>query len=293
MSHDLWVILIGSLVAGSCGLIGSLMVLRKLSMVGDAISHAVLPGIVIAFLFSNSMSTPVMVLGAAVFGLLATIFIQGMEHLGIQTEAAIGISFTALFAMGVVLLSLFADSVHLDLQHVLYGEIAYEPYYLITLGGITLPKAVWVMGSVFLITLFLIFLFYKELKITSFDPLLASSLGIPVLFFHYLAMGLVSLNTVAAFESVGAILVVAMLIVPGAIAYLWTNRFHRMLVLSVFFGVLSAVSGYWLAALFDVSIAGMMSVSAALLFIFSFCFSPNQGIFIRYLLRKRLRESAN
>jgi manganese/zinc/iron transport system permease protein len=291
LTHALWIILTGSLVAASCGLIGCYLILRKMAMLGDAISHAILPGVVLAFLFSNHLETLYVLVGASLVGLLSTFLIQLLHHRGIQSDAAIGVTFTSLFACGVVLVTRYADQVHLDLQHVLYGEIAYTPWDLVTMFGITMPKAVWSMGAVFLITLLIVGIFYKELKLTSFDPQMAAALGLPVAFIHYLLMSLVSLNTVAAFESVGSILVVAMIVVPGATAYLLTDRLLTMLMLSIVFGVASSVLGYAAAAAFDVSISGAMATVSGLMFMLSFLFSPRHGVLARKWAQRALSRS--
>jgi len=273
MSHGAWVVLTGMLVAASCGFVGCWLILRRMAMLGDAISHAALPGIVLAFLISHSLDSLPMLVGAASLGLLATFLVQTLNQSGVQSDAAIGVTFTSLFAAGVVLLTVFASNVHLDLQHVLYGEIAYVPWNVLTVGGVDLgPKAVWMVGGTFLLSLLVIGLFYKQFKITSFDPGMAAAIGIPVLLFHYLLMMLVSLTTVAAFESVGAILVVAMLIVPGATAYLLTDRLRVMLGLSMAVGAMSAVIGYFLAVWMNASIAGAMTMAAGGLFLIAFLF---------------------
>ncbi|MCC7439816.1 MAG: metal ABC transporter permease [Armatimonadetes bacterium] len=260
-----WIILTGALAAGACALVGSFLVLRKMAMLGDAISHAVLPGIAIAFFLTGSRAPLPMLIGAGAIGVAASVMIEALHRNGkLQQDASIGITFTWLFAVGVILISLFAGAVDLDQDCVLYGEIAYVPLDVITTGGgISLgPRAVWVVGAVFLLNLLFVILFFRQLKIVSFDSALAASLGISTALWHYALVGMVSLTTVAAFESVGAILVVAMLIAPAATAYLLTDRLKRMLVLSVASGVLSAVGGYYLAALLDGSIAGAMAVVA-------------------------------
>lgn len=294
MSNTAWIILTGSLVGASCGLVGSFLILRKMAMLGDAISHSVLLGIVGAFLISNSTDSFAMLIGATVVGLLTAFLVQVLHQFGVQSDAAIGVVFTSLFAAGVVLVSLFASRVHLDLEHVLYGEIAYIPWDTLTIFGMGLgPRAVWMIGGVFLLSLLVLALFYKELKVTSFDPQMAAAVGIPVMFIHYLLMGLVSLTTVASFESVGAILVVAMLIVPGATAYLLTDRLGVMLLLSMAVGVISAILGYGVAVVLDASIAGSMTMVAGALFSIAFIASPSHGLLSRYLARRRLqgRES--
>ena len=292
MSHAAWVILTGCLVASSCGFIGSFLILRRMAMIGDAISHAILPGIVLAFLFSHSMATITMLIGCTLVGLLTTFIIQSLDTGGVQSDAAIGVTFTAMFSVGVVLVSLYTSDIHLDLQHVLYGEIAFAPWTTLVIGGVEMPKAVWIMGGVLLLTLLVTGLFYKEMKLSSFDPHMAKAIGIPVIFIHYLLMALVSLNAVAAFESVGAILVVAMLVIPGATAYLLTDKMSVMLGLSILVGILSSVIGYVLAAQWDVSISGMMTTVAGVLFALSLLLSPRNGIITRWWLHRKWQKSA-
>ncbi len=259
-----------------------------MALVSDAISHAVLPGIVLAFLFSGSRDSLTMVVGAGILGLLTTFLIEFFHKKAkLQSDAAIGVVFTWLFAIGVVLISLFAGKVDLDQDCVLYGEIAYTPLDMIILenGNLLAPKAVVVMTSVLLIIGIIITLFYKELLLTSFDPGYATAIGFSTAFWHYLLMGMVSATTVASFESVGAILVVALLIVPPATAYLLTDNFKRMLWLSSLIGVIASASGYYLAVWMDGSIAAAIATMSGVLFAGAFVFSPTHGLLKRKLVR--------
>ncbi|MCP3774704.1 metal ABC transporter permease [Paenibacillus sp. MZ04-78.2] len=286
--NDFWILLTASLVAVSCSLLGCFLVLRKMAMIGDAISHSVLPGIVLAFLFSGSRDSLWMMLGASVIGLVTVFLIQWFHQNGVQSDASIGVVFTALFAVGVVLVSLFTRQVDLDLDCVLYGEIIHVPWETVEWNGIDIgPKAVWGLGIVLTLSALIIGLFYKQFKICAFDPAMAAAVGIPVALFHYLLMGLVSMTTVASFESVGAILVVGMLVVPAATAYLLTEKLSRMIFYSMGVGVLSAVLGYFTAAVLDASIAGCMIVVAGVLFILALLFSPTHGVVWRKFRRKQ------
>lgn len=289
--NGFWIMLIGSLVASACSVVGCFLVLRKMSMVGDAISHAVLPGIVIAFLLSGSRDTIFMLTGAIAFGLLTVYLISVFQKSGVQDDAAIGVVFTALFAIGVVLVSLYTRQVHIDLDHVLYGEIAYAPWNILSIGGVDLgPRSVWLVGSILLVNIIVISLFYKQLKICSFDPVMAAALGIPVVFFHYLLMTLVSVTTVVSFDSVGAILVVGMLIVPAATAYLLTEQLSKMIAISCIIGVACSVFGYYLAAMLDASIAGCMISVAGVLFTLAIFFSPSHGVISKVTRRRKLAQ---
>ncbi len=259
-----------------------------MALLGDAISHSVLLGIVVAFLITGDRGILPMFIGAAALGLLTAVVVQTLEHGGVTADAAIGVTFTALFALGVVLLTLYAGRVHLDLEHVLYGEIAYVPWDTLMLGGYSLgAKALWTMGGVFLINLIVVGLFFKEFKVCAFDPGMATALGLNLLVFHYIQMTLVSLTTVAAFESVGAVLAVAMLIVPGATAYLLTDNLKVMLGLSMVVGIISAVTGYALAVWLDSSIAGAMASMSGVIFLIVLLLSPTHGVIARLRARSR------
>ncbi|MCE4050785.1 MULTISPECIES: metal ABC transporter permease [Bacillaceae] len=288
MNH-FWIILIGALVGGSCSILGCFLVLRKMSMIGDAISHSVLPGIVIAFLISGTRDSLFMMLGAAAVGLITVFLIQMFQNNGVQSDASIGVVFTALFAIGVVLVSLFTRQVDIDLDCVLYGEIAYAPWDTLQIGEHSLgPRAVWGIGASFLINVLAVSLFYKQFKLSAFDPAMAAALGIPVMFFHYLLMGLVSVSTVASFESVGAILVVGMIIIPAAAAYLLTDKLSAMIIWSVMISILSSVIGYYFAYLTDTSISGMMVSVAGVIFALALLFSPTHGVVMKKWKRERM-----
>ena len=268
MAPELIIILTAILVAVPCALVGSFLVLRKMAMLGDAISHAVLPGIAVAFFLAGGPAPVPVLIGAATLGLLTVTLVEALyRSRRVKEDAAIGLVFPALFALGVFLVSRFGKHVHLDTQHVLYGEIAYAPWDTLVVGELVLgPRPLWVLGVITLLDLAFILLCYKELKLVTFDPGLAAALGFSPALVHYLLMAAVSLTTVAAFDSVGAILVVALLIVPPATAYLLTDRLPVMLALAVGAGALSAVLGYLLARALDGSIAGAMATIAGVLF---------------------------
>ncbi len=268
MTPDFWVILTGILAAAACGLIGSFLVLRKNAMLGDAISHSVLPGLVLAFLITASRNVVPMILGAGAMGLLTAYLTETLDRTGrLYKDAALAIVFTLLFSVGVILVSVYAGQIDLDQECVLYGEIAYAPWDTFVIGGADYgPRPVWILGGVLLANLLFILLFYKQLKISSFDPEIARAVGVNERLWHYLLMTMVSLTVVAAFESVGAILVVAMLIIPGATAHLLTHRLPTLLILSVVIGIACAVGGFFAASWFDASIAGFMAVVGGIIF---------------------------
>ncbi len=282
MTYTLWILLTASLVGVTCGLVGVFLILRQMAMMADAISHTVLLGIVLAFLITRELQGMHMLIGALLAGLLTAFLVQWLHSLDVQLDASMGIVFTTLFAIGVILISTSVGNAHLDVQHALMGEITFIPWEKTTLPILgEIPKATAMLGFVLFIILFMIILLYKEWKITTFDPLLAASLGIPVLLLHYIFMGMVSLTTVASFDAVGAIMVVAMLITPAASSYLWTDRLPVMLILSPLFGVMSAFLGYFIAAWIDTSISGSMAFATGIIFLISFLFSPKHGLIMK------------
>ncbi len=276
MNLALWTILTGCLVAIPCALLGTYLVLRKTVMIGDAISHAVLPGIVIAYLITGSYDSTTMLIGASVMGFVTTFLVEFFNKKGnLQADASIGVTFTGLFALGVILVSVNAGGVDLDQDCVLYGEIlttALGDHY----AGI--PTPIWFLGAVTLLVIAFIVLGYKELMITTFDPAHAAALGFAVVFWHYSLMGVVSFVTVASFESVGAILVVAFLVAPAATAYLLTDNLRKMLLLAVTIGILSSISGYYVGMWLNSSISAAMATMSGVFFTMALLLSPKSGI---------------
>ncbi|WP_019532723.1 metal ABC transporter permease [Paenibacillus ginsengihumi] len=286
MSYTAWILLTASLVGLSCGIVGAFLILRRMAMMADAISHTVLLGIVVAFLITRELSGGHMLIGAMIAGLLTAVLVQWFHSRGVQQDASIGVVFTTMFAVGVILIATQAGNAHLDVKHALMGEITFVPWQTISLPWIgEMPEATFMLSAVTIVLLLVIIAFYKEWKITSFDPALAASIGIPVVWMHYLFMSLVSVTTVASFDAVGAIMVVAMLITPAAAAYLWTDRLSVMLVVSAAFGVVSAIAGYAIAVWVDTSISGSMAFATGLVFLVSFLASPKHGLLSRYVRR--------
>ncbi len=286
---SIWIALMGFFVTTACGLVGNYLILRRMALVGDAISHSILPGLVIAFLIARNQSSTAMFIGALAAGVLTTIIIEIIHKKSrVKQDAAIGIAFTTLFAIGVILVSLYASKIDLDQECVLYGEIAFVPLEPpVTFAGINWgPLPVVRMGIITLLTGALILVFYKQLLVSSFDPGLASSLGINATVVHYALMCWLSVVVVSAFESVGAILVVAMLIMPGATASLISQRFPVVLLLTIVNAALSSVLGIHLANWLDCSTAGAMVVMATILFCLAWVFGPVDGLLRRWMRAK-------
>jgi manganese/zinc/iron transport system permease protein len=226
-----------------------------------------------------------MLLAAALTGVLASLLIEWFHRKArLQSDASIGITFTWLFAIGVILITKFAADVDLDQDCVLYGEIAYLPLDTwVSSGGLNLgPKAIWLLGGNMMLVLIFVIMGFRGLQISTFDPGFAASIGLSTVFWHYGLMSAVSLTTVFSFESVGAILVLALLVVPPSSAFLLTGKLKTMLILASIFGVLSALGGYLLATQYDASIAASMAMVSGFIFILCLIFSPSQGMLKKY-----------
>ena len=284
-SNSLWIVLMGFLVSGTCGLVGCFVVLRRMALVGDAISHSLLPGITLAFLLTHSRDTLPMMIGAIAAGVLTVALIEAIRYTSrIKADAAIGIVFSSLFAFGVIMISVFADKVDLDAECVLYGELGFIPLQEVAyFGDLAIgPEPVVRMAVTAVIAIILLIVFYKEMLVTSFDAGLAASLGISPARYQYGLTLFLSIVIVSSFESVGVVLVIAMIIFPGATALLLTDRLSNALWISTAFTALYAVFGFHLATWLNASIAGGMTVIAGVLFGIVWMASPNQGLIVQY-----------
>ena len=282
--------LIAAATAAACAIPGAFLVLRRMALVSDSISHSILLGIVLAFFLVRDLSSPILIVGAAVVGVLTVFLVELIRRTElVREDAAIALVFPALFSGGVILISRFADSVHLDIDAVLLGELAFAPFDRVVVGGYDVgPKALYVMSTVLVLNAVAVLVFYKELKLVTFDAGLAAALGFAPVLVHYGLMTFVSVTAVAAFDAVGTILVVALMIAPPATAYLLTNRLALVLAGSVAIGVASAIGGYWLAHALDASIAGSMATAAGALFALAFLFAPDRGLLA--VARRRARQ---
>lgn len=293
---DGWIVAIGVLCAVSCSLLGNFLVLRRMSLLGDAVTHAVLPGLAIAFLITGSRQNLPMFIGAVILGVLTAFFSEWIRRHGrVDEGASMGVVFTSLFALGLVIIVQAADRVHLDADCVLHGAIELTPLETMSLGFEKVPVAAVTLGGVLLANVLFVLLFFKELKIGSFDPALAATVGIPVGVMHYALMILVAVTSVASFECVGSILVVAMFVVPPATALLLTDRLPRMIWGSVFIAAGSAVLGHLGALIIpgwwgyhSTTTAGMMAVASGFLFALAMVFGPTHGILARFGRRQLL-----
>ena len=283
--------LIASLVAVACAIPGVFLVLRKMALISDAISHSILPGLVVGFFITHDLNSPLLILMGALSGILTVVLVEYIQKTKlVKEDTAIGLVFPALFSIGVLLISKNANDVHLDVDAVLLGELAFAPFDRLMINGTDIgPKSLWIIGTIFAITLSLLITFFKELKVSTFDAGLATALGFSPIVIHYGLMSVASVTTVGAFDAVGAILVVALMIAPAATAYLLTNDLTKMLVFSGLFGVFSAISGYWVAHLLDASISGSMISMLGLIFFFVYLLAPNRGL-ISVIYRNRQQQ---
>ena len=256
------ILLTGMLVGMSAALLGSFLVLRGNSMLADAISHSILFGIAIAWLLTGQTSGPVQIVGAALSGVLAVFLIETLTRTRrLRDDAAIGLVFPALFSAGVLMINVFARNVHLDEHTVLLGEIGFVWLDTVSIAGLEVPRAMLAMGVMLLLDAAFVLVFYKALKLATFDPDLARSLGLAPGLIFYAHLSLLSGTAVAAFDAVGVVLFITFVVVPPATAYLLTRRLSTMIALAMGLAAVSAPLGYALAVWLDVSIGGSMALA--------------------------------
>ena len=279
--------------ATACALLSPFLVLRKLSMVSDAISHSVLLGIVLAFFIVKDVGSPLLIAGAALFGVITVFAVEFLSGTGlVKNDDAVGIVFPMFFALAVVLITKFARNVHLDTDIVLMGEVIIAPLNRTEFLGMDLPKAFVQMGILFIVNLLFIIIFFKELKITTFDKGFAKLAGFSSVALFYALMTLSSFTAVTAFDAVGAILVVSFLITPGAAAYLISKDLKVMIAISVGYAVINSSIGYVLSLIMNVSMSGMTAAAAGVTFLLTFLFNREgliTAIFIRLKRKSELK----
>ena len=291
ISYESLFVLVATAMA--CAILSPFLVLRKLSMVSDAISHSVLLGIVIAFFIVKDVGSPFLIAGAALFGVITVFVVEFLSGTGlVKNDDAVGIVFPMFFALAVVLITKFARNVHLDTDVVLMGEVIIAPLNRVEFIGMSLPKALVQMGILLLINLLFVIIFFKELKITTFDRGFAKLAGFSSVALFYVLMTLSSFTAVTAFDAVGAILVVSFLITPGAAAYLISKDLKVMIAISVGYAVINSIIGYVFSLLMNVSMSGMTAAAAGGTFLLTFLFNREgliTAIFIRLQRKSELK----
>jgi len=257
-----------------CGVIGCFIILRGMALMGDAISHAVLPGVAISYMLGVNFF-----FGAVISGVITAIAIGFVsQNSRIKHDTSIGIMFTAAFASGIIIITMLKSST--DLYHILFGNVL-----AVRLSDmwITLGISLFVLGAVYL--------FYKELLVTSFDETMGAAYGLPVRFIHYFLMTLLTMVTVASLQTVGIVLVVAMLITPAAAAYLLTERLWMMIFPASGIGVISSIVGLYFSFTYNLASGATIVISSTAIFILVFLFSPKHGLIWKTLKVKKKRAS--
>lgn len=257
-----------------CGIIGCFIILRGMALMGDAISHAVLPGVALSYMLGINFF-----FGAVVTGVLTAIGIGYVsQNSRIKNDSAIGIVFTSFFAVGIILITFAKSST--DLYHILFGNVL-----------AVRASDMWITLIIGIVIAAVVYLFYKELLVSSFDPVMSAAYGLPGRLIHYLLMTLLTLVTVASLQTVGIILVVAMLITPASTAYLLTNRLWVMIYLAAGFGALSAVVGLYFSVKYNLASGAAIVLASAIWFMLALAFSPKQGVLWRHF-RSRRKKAA-
>ena len=292
MSAGAEIQLIAVILSAACALPGAFLVLRKMSMMSDSITHTILLGIVLAFFVTEDLSSPFLIAGAGAMGVLTVWLTETLTKTKLVSEdSAMGIVFPLLFSIAVILITRYGGGVHLDTDSVLLGELAFAPFDRFVVFGTDIgPKALYIAAALLFINGGFLLLYYKELKLATFDPILASVLGFSPGLLHYGFMTLVSLTAVGAFQAVGSVLVVAFMIGPPLTACLLTDDLKKILLLGGIFGGLGGILGFQGALYLDVSIAGGMAVAIGVLFLLAFLFAPQKGLIGSFLRRQKQKK---
>lgn len=267
MSDGAWITIVAGLVATGCAMLGSFLVVRRQALLADAISHAVLPGIVVAWLATGTRNPIAMVIGASAFAVICVLLIELLESTRlVRTDGAIGLTFPLLFSLGVLGINRWTEDIHLDLDATIYGEVAFIVFDRIELLGIEMPRAALVTTVVVGIDALVVAAAWRVLRAASFDPGFAASVGVPVRLVSRILLVATAMTAVVAFEAVGAVLVITLFIVPAATGLVVARRMRGVLVVAVVTGWLCAIAGWQGALRWDASVAGMMGVVAGAAF---------------------------
>ena len=288
MSLQIEILIIGMMAAVACSLLGVFLVLKKMSMMSDAITHTILLGIVLVFFITKDLNSPWLIAGASLMGVLSVYLIESLQRTKLLSEeASIGVVFPFIFSIAILLITYYAGSVHLDTDSVLLGELSFAPFDRATYFGISLPRSLVSMAIILSINVVFIKVFFKELKLSSFDPLLSAILGFSPVLIHYGLMTLISITAVGAFNVVGSILVISFMIGPPITASLLTHDLKKLIAYSSTIAMFNAFFGFLLAFGLDVSISGSMAVITGLTFMLVFLFAPKEGYISLINLRQK------
>jgi len=277
------IVLTAGLLATACGVLGSFLVLRRQALMSDAVSHAVLPGIVLVFLLTGSRAALPTVLGATLVGVACVLGFEALRRTGlVRADAAIALTFPALFSLGVIGVSKFASGAHLDLDTAIYGEITFAPLRTLAVAGLDVPRSLLVTGLAAVLTLLLVVVvLWRPLQASTLDPQFGEIAGLRGQLAQRVLLVASTAVAVVAFDSVGAILVVAFFVVPAAAAHLLATRLATMLILAVAVGWASAVTGHWAAVHYDTSISGTIGLATVVCFVLARLLAPRRGLLWR------------
>lgn len=291
MNPQIEISLIAIVVSILCALPGIFLVLRKMAMVSDSITHTILLGIVLGFFVTHNLSSPLLIIGATLMGVF-TVWLTEILHKSrlVSEDSAIGIVFPLLFSIAVILITRYAGSVHLDTDSILLGELAFAPFDRVSIFGFSIAKSLVTASILLVINIVLLIIFFKELKVATFDPILAGLLGFTPVLIHYGIMTMVSVSAVGAFEAVGSVLVVAFMVGPPISAYLLTNDLKKMIIYTIILCIISSLIGYQVAIVLDISIAGSIASCIGIIFMIIFIFSPSNGIITKYMKTRKQKE---
>lgn len=268
MNSSLIILSVAMLIATSCSLLGVFLLLKNMSMLTDAISHTILLGIVIAFLISHNQKSYLMIIFATIVGLLTVYLVETLVKTKLMKEdSAIGIVLSFLFSIAVLLISKYAADIHLDIDTVLLGELAFAPFYIKKIFNIAIPQGIFYGIIMLTINTLFIKVFLKELKLSIFDRVFAQTIGFLPTLVHYALMTLVSFTSVLSFDSIGSILLVSFMIGPALSSYLIAKNLKEMILYSIIIGNISVLIGYYIALYFDISISGMISIVIGIIFL--------------------------
>lgn len=294
MSYLFPMILIAIVVSMASSLLGTFLVLRGAAMVSDAITHTVLLGIVLAYFVVHDLDSPFLMLGATLVGLLTVWLIELVSKSKlINYDGAIGVVFPFLFGLAIILLTQYASGTHLDVDAVLMGELGFAPFNRLIINGVDLgPVALVRMSIILVINILFVTIFYRQLKITTFDPGFARSIGISPSKYYYALMTLVSLTAVGSYEAVGSVLVVGFVVGPALAGYMLSDDLKHIIGLAMVFSVLNSVIGVYLAYQFDTTFAGMIAVVTGVTTMLVMVFSPKKGLVRKLGKSKSYSESS-
>lgn len=268
MSSYMEIQIIAVVIAVACSIPGCLLVIKQMAMLADSISHTILLGIVVGYFITKDLNSPLLIIGAGLMGLCTVWLTETVERTRkVSSDAAVGLVYPLLFSIAIILISKYGSNVHLDTDSVMLGELAFAPFNRLKIMGWDMgPKSLYTCGTILVLNILMLSLFYKEIKLASFDPMLAKILGFSPVLVHYTIMAMVSVTAVGAFEAIGSILVVALMIGPANGAYLLANSLKEMILLSAIIGAVSSVIGVHVAFVYDLSIAGCISVVIGIIF---------------------------